>query len=245
MSSARAHQSALISLALCVLAITSCRTGYEPVASESTPTDIVVSTTPPFQTKEPQRYSATRTITTFTNNGDSITTKTLIARDGPMRREEQNGIVYLDLAEGRFVLLPEQKIYAAATDEDRPATLEEGEENSPDRLLHADPISTTYQPLGSETVGGRSATKYRIVVNNSRPENVSLNETLMWIDDTLNMPIKSETKSPDGTRTVMELSGVALDADKQLFQIPAGFEKIAFSALQKQLRAARLNPSVQ
>jgi hypothetical protein len=41
----------------------------------------------------------------------------------------------------------------------------------------------------------------------------------------------------------MELSGVALDADKQLFQIPADFEKIAFSALQKQLRAAGLNPS--
>ena len=235
----------LLTLSLCVLAITSCRTASEPTGNENSSTGVVVSTTPPFQTKEPERYSATRTVTTFINNGDTVITKTLIARDGPMRREEQDGIVYLDLPEGRFVLLPEHKIYAAATNEDEPAAGEEGEENSPDRLLHTDPISTTYQSLGTETVGGRSATKYRIVVNNSRPENVSLNETLMWIDDALNMPIKSETKSPDGTRTVTELSGVALDADKQLFQIPAGFEKIAFSALQKQLRAARLNPSVQ
>ena len=244
MSFVRAQRSALISLSLCVLATTSCRTVSEPTASHNTATDVVVSSTPPFQTKEPERYSATRTVTTYTNNGNSVITKTLIARDGPMRREEQDGIVYLDLPAGRFVLLPDQKLYAAATNEDELSARGEEDENSPDRLLHTDPISTTYQSLGMENVGSRNASKYRIVVNNSRPENVSLNETLMWIDDVLNMPIKSETKSPDGTRTVMELSGVALDADKQLFQIPAGFEKIAFSLLQKQLRAARLNPSL-
>lgn len=245
MSSTRAHRSALLSLSLCVLAITSCRIATEPTSNENPATDVVISTTPPFQTKEPERYSATRTITTFTNNGDTVITKTLIARDGPRRREEQDGIVYLDLPEGRFVLLPDQKLYAAATREDEPATPEEGDANSPDRLLHTDPISTTYQPLGSETIGGRSTSKYRIVVNNSRSENVSLNETLMWIDNALKMPIKSETKAPDGTRTAMELSGVALEADKQLFQIPAGFEKIALNALQKQLKAVRLNPSLQ
>lgn len=160
-----------------------------------------------------------------------------------MRREEPETesirVVYLDLPEGRFVLLPETRVYAAAIAEDE---LNEADENSPDRLLHTDPISTTYQTLGSETVGGRQTIKYRIVVNNPVAANVSLNETLMWIDDTLHMPVKSETKSPDGTRTVIELSNVALDPDKQLFQIPARYEKIAFSALRKQLREARLNP---
>jgi outer membrane lipoprotein-sorting protein len=64
----------------------------------------------------------------------------------------------------------------------------------------------------------------------------------MWIDDALNMPIKSETKSADGTRTVMELSNVRLEADKQLFEIPLDYKKVAFSTLQKQLSARRLNP---
>lgn len=247
MSSMRAYRSALLSLSLCMLAITSCRTASESTTNEAPPTDTVVSSTPPFKTKEPERYSATRTITIFSPDGDPVVSKTLLAKDGPMRREEPLTTavraVYLDLPDGRFVLYPDEKIYAAATAENEPAGSTGAEEKSPDRLLHIEPISTTYQPLGAETVNGRSATKYRIVVNNSGSENVTLNETVMWIDDTLNMPIKSETKSPAGIRSVMELSDVALEVDKQLFQIPAGYEKIVFSAIEKQLKARRLNPS--
>ena len=244
MSYVRAHRSALLTLALCALAITSCRTTTEPTPADPAKTDTIVSTIPPFKTKEPERYSATRTITVFAANGDTTITKTLLAKDGSRRREEPQTalpVVYLDLPEGRFVLYPEAKVYAAATVED--SSGDEGpEENSADSLLHADPISTTYQSLGMETVAGRSTSKYRIVVNNPARENVTQNESLMWIDDSLSMPIKSETKSPDGTRTVIELSGVALDPDKQLFQIPEGYEKIVFRTLQKQLRARRLNP---
>lgn len=243
MSSVRAYRSALLTLSLCVLAITSCRTASEPTPNETAATGTVVSTTPPFQTKEPERYQATRTITIFTPDGETIVTKTLIARDGPLRREASDTVVYLETAEGRLVLLPNDKVYAVATADDNEPT--EAGETSPDRLLHTDPISTTYQALGSETIGGRTAAKYRIVVNIPAPGNVSLNETLMWIDDALNMPVRSETTSPDGTRAVMELSAIALDPDKQLFQIPAGYEKIGFTVLQKQLRGAQVNPSVR
>lgn len=247
MSSLRAHRSALLSLFLCMFAITSCRTASEPATKEVSSTDTVVSTTPPFKTKEPERYSATRTITIFSSNGDPVISRTLIARDGPMRREEplttEGRAVYLDLPEGRFILYPDEKIYAAATAENEPAESMEAEEKSPDRLLHIEPINTTYQSLGAETVNGRSTIKYRIVVNNPGPENVTLNETVMWIDDALNMPIKSETKSAAGIRSVMELSDVAFEVDKQLFQIPVGYEKIVFSALEEQLKARRLNPS--
>jgi outer membrane lipoprotein-sorting protein len=247
MSVLRAQRGALLSLSLCVLVITSCRTASEPVTNQVPATDTVVSTTPPFKTKEPERYSATRTITIFSPNGDSVVSRTLIAKDGPMRREEplttEVRAVYLDLPEGRFILYPDERIYAAAVAKDRPDDTTEADESSPDLLLHMEPISSTYQSLGPESVNGRSTTKYRIVVNNSGPENVSLNETVMWIDDALNMPIKSETKSSAGTRSVMELSDVALEPDKQLFEIPAGYEKIVFSALEKQLKARRLNPS--
>ena len=146
-----------------------------------------------------------------------------------MRREESEAPrrVYLDLPDGRFVLFPDEKTYAFATRADA-SSLTETEENSPDRLLHTEPISTTYQSLGNETIGGRNALKYRIVVNKTGLENVSQNETFMWIDEALTMPIKSETKSPNGTRTVMELSDVTLEPDKQLFEIPADYKKVGF-----------------
>jgi len=245
-----AHRTALLSLSLCVLATASCRIPNESAANNNTPTtDTIVSTTPPFKTKEPDRYSATRTITIFSPNGDSLVSTTLIARDGPRRREEPQSndirVVYLELPEGRFVIYPDDKLYAAATNDEAAGNSDpdEPDENSPDRLLHTDAISTSYQSLGTETMAGRSTSKYRIVVNNPPAENVSPNETLMWIDNAWNMPIKSETKSPDGTRTVTELSGVTLDADKQLFEIPSDYKKVGFSIIQKQLRERRLNPS--
>jgi outer membrane lipoprotein-sorting protein len=239
----RRQRRALLWLSLCLLACASCRTANESAPNEAPATGTTVSTTPPFQTKEPDRYRATRTITISTPNGETIVTKTAIAKDGPLRREEPQDasprVVYLEVIEGRFVLLPDARVYAAATPDDaEPDT----EDNSPDRLLHLEPINTTYQSLGTETIAGRSAQKYRIVVNSSASENVTPNETLMWIDETLNMPIRSETKSADGARTTMELSDIMFNPDNALFQIPTGYEKIAFGELHKQLKASRLNP---
>jgi hypothetical protein len=133
-------------------------------------------------------------------------------------------------------------VYAVvAGDRSGPPELEP-EENSPDRLLHTEPISTAYQLLGTETVDGRSAAKYRVNVNALATGNVTNNEMTIWIDDVLNLPIKSEVRSPDGVIVVTELSDITLQPDKQLFQIPTDYEKIEFSALQKQLKARGLNP---
>jgi outer membrane lipoprotein-sorting protein len=109
-------------------------------------------------------------------------------------------------------------------------------------LLHTEPINTTYQALGKEVIDGRTTNKYRIVVNNPAAENVTPNETLMWIDEILTMPIRSETKSAGGARVTMQLSDIVLVPKTQLFQIPANYEKIAFRDLWKQRNSARLNP---
>ena len=244
MSFARRRWSTLLLLVL--FAVAACRNASEPATNESTSNETAASTTPPFQTKEPDRYHATRTITIVPAKGETITTETLIAKDGPLRREESRTalerIVYLETREGRFVLLPEAKVYAAVTPDDEAAIDRESEEISPDRLLHLEPISTNYQAMGTEVIAGRTTRKYRVIVNTSSPANVSQNETLIWIDETLNMPVKSETKSPDGSRTTMELTDIAIDPDFGLFQVPADYEKITFPELRKQLKTARLNP---
>lgn len=246
MKYARANRSALLLLSFCFVAITSCRTASEPTPNETPATDTVVSTTPPFKTKEPEQYSATRTITTFNTNGGKLVETKLIGRDGLTRREEsafqRTRIVYLDSPDGRFILWPEQKVYAVQEGDGSTRPPSETEEDSPDRLLHIEPSVTTYQHLGTDPVAGRDAAKYRVVVNSSLTENVNANETLIWIDNALNIPIKSEMKSRDGVVVVTELSDIKVPPDKQLFQIPAGYEKIPFSALQKQLKARELNP---
>ena len=86
-------------------------------------------------------------------------------------------------------------------------------ERSPEGLLHAETGNTSYQKLGKEAIAGRNTDKYRVVVNAPSAANVSVSETLIWIDEALKMPVKSETKSPDGTQVSMELSEISLEVD--------------------------------
>lgn len=211
-------------------------------ATETNANKTIISATPPFETKEPERYRATRTITITNASGDTSVTKNSIARDGELRRDESNTegqkVVYLTLSDGRFVLLPGEKLYAAV-DEAQTSDNEDASETSPDRLLHAELITPGYQKLGNETLGGKDLQKYRIIVNNSAGENVSAGETLLWFDEKLRMPVRTESRSPNGTRTITELADVMLDVDKTLFQIPKDYEKIEFSKLRERLKSSQ------
>lgn len=229
------RKRALLCCSLLVFA--SCSSQNNSPATNSAPADTVASSTPPFQTKEPERYRATRTITSVTADGKTTVAKSSTAKDGEMRRTESEvgsrKLVFLNVPEGTFVLLPDEKVYAStSSDAPVPGSAEDGE-LTPEKLLHDDIGSTSYQKLGAESVAGRNTNKYRVVVNKSNPANVSPIETLIWIDEALGMPIRSETKSPDGTQVTMELSEIELNIDRHLFEIPNDFKKVTFSDLRK------------
>lgn len=230
----------VVAVSVVLLAVASCRSQTEPLTNDNQSSDTVVSATPPFQTKEPERYRAVRTITTVNAAGETIVTKTSIARDGESRRLESNAVVYLDVPEGRFVLVPVEKVYADLAD--RSTIVAEDLEASPDRLLHEDTTSTSYQKLGMEQISGRNTNKYRIVVNSSGAANVSQSETLMWIDEAWQMAVRSETKSADGTRVTMEVLEIKLEVNKDLFKIPEDYKKLTFTELRKRLAPAQNNP---
>lgn len=152
----------------------------------------------------------------------------------------QRRVAYLYLPEGKFLLVPDEKVFVDLTKADGTETpgIDEASESSPDRLLHTDPVATSYQQIATETVNGRTAQKYRVVVNSSSGTNVSVNETLIWIDEDVHMPIKSETTSSDRKRVTMELSDISFDVDRSAFQIPEGYEKIAMPDLLERLRVS-------
>ncbi len=231
------HAILLISL---VLLFAACKSQKEPATTLNASSEIVVSSTPPFQTKEPERYRATRITTIITADGKTVITRSSIARDGEMRRNESETaskkIVYLDVPDGRFVLLPDDKVYAdLATGTDLGSS---DEDISPEGLLHEDETHTSYQRLGTELIGGRNTDKYRIVVNSSTSGSVSQSETFVWIDQRLTMPIRTETTSADGTKITTELSDVALEVGAGVFQIPGDYQKIAVTELRKRLMKA-------
>ena len=212
-----------------------CSKGGQP-AGQTSPA-LIVASTPPFKTREPETYQAVRSITFApTNEGQSSSAAITIVKDGDRRREEDksNGktVVYLDLPAGSFVLLPEEKIYAEIVGPSTSSATAEGFEEG---YVHTAPIQSTYENLGTESLNGTITTNYKVTVNSSNNGNVTQSETLIWIDDGLGMPVKSVTRSASGIRN-MELSQVKLSVDKSLLEIPIGFQKVEMQVLQQRIR---------
>lgn len=215
-------------------------TGHTPVRL---PTEALISSVPPFSTKEPERYQATRIITNVEQNETAdqslrtVVNRTKIARDGQKRREEyepgtDDSLIYLETEVGQFILLPAKKLYAdldstiaGNVDLDDSAG---DSDDSPERLLNETRTIARYEMVGRETLAGRNTTKYRVTSGEERgtgPATV----TLIWIDEALGMPVRSETSSPGETRKAkltIELSDISQQVEPKLFELPNDYKKV-------------------
>jgi hypothetical protein len=242
----RACLPLLVSIALSASMILGCRGSQTPPNSnrESSRSETITSSTPPFPTKEPERYQATRVIRTGESSPGSSdlsavetrSSTTFIARDGDKRREEYHSrsgekIVYLEIPPRRFVLLPANKTYAdldAVQGETEASNLQNEAEISPDRLIYEARPETHYQKLGIENLGGRTTTKYRVTLDQTANGNTVSSETLIWVDEALGMPIRSltrETGHDHFSEVMTELKDISLDIDQGLFQLPKDYKR--------------------
>jgi outer membrane lipoprotein-sorting protein len=213
--------------------------------------ETITSASPPFQTREPERYRATRIITTIispdSGSGNSKIRKITIARDGGNRREEyetESGetVIYLENNAGTFVLLPSSRIYANLNNSaDIGVDVGAADEpsNSIDSILNRVSSEATYRKLGAEHLNERATTKYRVTYVSNGDSAASTQETFVWVDESLGMPIRSETSyinSGHSTRVVSELRDITLDVDSRLFDLPAGFKNVTHQVFLEQLR---------
>ena len=203
-------------------------------------------TSPPFVTKEPERYQAVRVITSSSDAGESVNSQTFIAREGPRRREDYETagvkISLLQLPTGAFLLLPEKKMYA----ELKPEAVDDGvmvsqsrtlpPDFSPDRLLNEVRPEASYEKLGAETLNGRMTQKYRVTLKGMTGAAKGMTtESLVWVDENLGMPVKTEMSSSggqgSGAHVIMELRDIKESVDSNLFDIPQDFRKTDLSEI--------------
>jgi len=227
----------LIVSALVCACTSASRRDVDPAA----PQEQTFSSIPPFKTIEPLKYRAERSVTYTDNQGTSTITRTSIARDGDLRREDfeikSSKIATIQNGGTRVLLVPDERIYADVNLPSDVAALADllDSGSSPELLLHEQtPVRSSYERLGTEEVDGRTTTKYRVVVNNLGGASVSKLETLIWIDEALGMPIRSESKS-DGQQSIMNLTNISLTVDGSLFQIPEGYKKVATTEITQRL----------
>jgi outer membrane lipoprotein-sorting protein len=223
-------------------------------AAPSSPNE--VSSLPPFSTKEPDHYQATRIMTSIDNDGVQAprVTRVLIARQGERRREDYDSdsdlrTTYLEIPAGTFVLLPSKKLYAdikagSATLALANQQADQQADFSPEALLN-EPTAARYEKLGSEKLDGRTATKYRVTNPSTNGTEVQT-VTLIWIDEALGMPIRSETETSDSThhsKLTMELRDIRSQVDPGLFELPKDYRKVEYSELPDWLKQTRAGGS--
>ncbi|MDQ3472494.1 MAG: hypothetical protein M3447_02030 [Acidobacteriota bacterium] len=231
----------------------------KPISSPSADTKQSSTSVPPFSTREPESYQATRVITFTEAAPENIdvaapqrVTRILLARFGEQRREEYEAgpsgtIVYLENAGGRFVLLPQAKLYADANNADTVSALaiarNEAETTSPDLLLNSPRAATHYQKLVAEVIDGRVATRYRVTTNSA-----GNNENFIWVDEQLGMPVASRytsTNANRSTRVSIDLKDISTEVDPLMFVLPADYRKVAASELLDLIRAQKAVPALQ
>ena len=224
----------------------------EPTNNPSAGTHLNGASIPPFPTREPESYQAKR-ITTFTeaapNNLDVAAPQrvvsVMLARFGEQRREEYEAgsigsIVYLENPGGRFVLLPQAKLYADANEADNESAAQLNglpETISPDLLLNAQLPAIQYQKLGAEVIAGLVTTKYRVITDAS-----SKDENFIWVDEQLGMPVASQyngTSANNSTRVSMQLQDIRTEVDPVTFALPADYRKVSVSEILTLIRGAK------
>jgi hypothetical protein len=210
--------------------------------------DSLVERTPPFATKEPEKYSA---LIVFVSNlsanpADKLEQTTFVARDGTNRRIDfeigKNAISHLQNGDNKqFVLLFSRKVYAEVTTSNEKLLKNQPAEFSLNYLLYTKPIGANFEQIGPEEVLGRQTTKYRIDYGTVREAAEARTETFVWADEKLGLPIKTEiiaieNNSPSGARSVVELREIKTDVDSKVFEIPKDYRRISYQEMRQILQ---------
>lgn len=251
----------IILLAAAIAGAACRRTGTESNANTGANTNSTVasdntSKTPPFSTKEPDRYQATMVVT-GSLGGDSpaipgvsnlLSREMQIARDGDRRRVDYELIPGarmsdLQIPAGHYMLLHSKKLYAevkpGAAGDLTSAASNLPSDFSPDKLINETNPGANYEKLGTETLNGRTVTKYKVTTTGKGEGRGLTTETLVWIDESLGMPVKSETVSTGeqsrGSKVTMELRDIKQEVDQALFELPKDYKKVSAEEITAQL----------
>lgn len=187
----------------------------------------------PFATKEPDNFKAELAVSA---NGTQRTT--FIARRGAARRYDynfgaENQVTVLQ-TDKYFLILPGRKIYAEDSSAAAGNFAAAGDWQD---FLTTEWLSAKTEAKFEKLETDGNLTKYRVALLDGK----TASEILISVDETLGLPVKQEFYSINGEQKSLtfsvELKNLQLQAEDNLFVVPADFKKVAIEEFRKVLRA--------
>lgn len=211
-----------------------------------------------IETREPDQYQATVTLKLDTTGAEGQNTMNLpplaaqVARNGANKRMEFNlpngeKVVYLDLADKRFLVLPNRKQYAEVNRE--AVGFDVRDIMTPGQLVQRAQSLRGVERVGEEQFNGRTAIRYRYgaVTDTKSQAGQVQTESFVLVDKDTGLPLRSETAAQSssaanvqgtqvkGVRVVTEMSNIQTTAPAEIFAEPTDFAKIPPEQVRGQL----------
>jgi len=256
----------VLTISIIVIAMSGCSRGPEANANintnintntvANTNTNANINAAPPsaLAAREPDTYRGTLVFTAQTEGGENTVgippLSAEVARNGEDRRvsfklPDGSDLVYVDHAGTHYAILPARKQYAELT----PAAtgFQLHKLMTPGQLVSYLDRLQGIQPVGEETVNGRTAQKYRY----ARTENTKTSagevhtESFVYVDKETGLPLRAELFSEasgnvqgvKGAKIVAEMRDITTNVDPTLFQVPTGYSKVSEQQVRAQVDA--------
>lgn len=221
--------------------------------SRATPAETSTPIAPTIETSEPNNYSATVRLTAMTTGKKTSLPAivTNVARDGEKRRisfrlPNNEQVVYLNLGETRYLIMPSRRQYVEVDSDD--VGFEIPRLMMPDQIVERLKGREGFERVGEEQLNGRTVVKYRAAgttqTNSQKVGNLE-SESFTYVDKETGLPIRAELESRaegnvqgvEGVRTIIEMSDIKTETAPALFEVPEGYNKITAEQIRNQLNA--------
>lgn len=204
--------------------------------------------------REPEQYRATLVISAETEGGEKTvgipTLSAEIMRNGADRRvafklPDGSDLIYLEKAGQHIAIMPGRKQYAELTQEATGIQLQKL--MTPGQLVARLENVKGVERVGEETIGGRTAEKYRYssTTNTSSSAGSVNTEAFVFVDKETGLPLRSElfaeasgnVQGVKGAKVVAEMRDISTTIDPAAFEVPTGFTKVQPQQVRQQINA--------
>lgn len=205
----------------------------------------------PLEAREPDRYSVATTITVQpTGNAPQTNIPPMqftFARITDQRRvsfklpDPVGEVIYLEKPPLKYLIFPARNQYVELDPNELGFQL--GELMSPASAIQRLKEKSRYEMLGTETINGRTAVKYRFsgAVDTHTQAGTAQADSIVFVDQETGLPLRSEidtsSTSGAGARIVTSTDNLQLTADAAMFEVPTAMKKVTSTELKQQVQS--------
>ena len=204
-----------------------------------------------LEAREPERYSVTNTITiqpTGTTPQKNVPPlQFTFARLGTDRRvsfklpDPVGEVIYLEKAPLKYLIFPARSQYVELDPNELGFSL--GDVMSPVSVIAHLKERAQSEQLGTETINGRTAVKYRVrgAADTHTKVGTAQADSIVFIDQETGLPLRSEidtsSSSGAGARIVTVADNLQFSPEPSLFEVPTGLKKVTSAELKQQVQS--------